>query len=172
MYIGARLAIFIPEDYAKLALGILILSIAAIQFFCETRPLKEQTDDLPVQKHVFGGLGFFVIAMLNGSLTSGTGLLFTMWLVYWYRQPFVLSLSYTMIVCSLFYNATGAVVLSSDVSISLPFVTSLVLGAIIGGFCGASFSLKKGELFIKKIFVASCTLLGAVLVCQSLHGLF
>ncbi len=166
--LGAFLAIYLPEDIAKLGLGLLILSITAINIKGIKAADLQNNRQKEQRSLITGYLGVFVIAVLNGSLTSGTGLLFTMWLVYWFRCSFMLALSYTMIVCGFIYNSTGALVLGTNVSLNVPFVSVLVLGAVLGGFLGASLSLHKGEEFIKKVFTISCAIIGSALIYQSI----
>ena len=75
--LGAQLATAIPEQLAELILGSLILGLGVISHRFDrtpgtiTRSYSERTNLL------IGGGGLFVIGVLNGVLTSGTGLLFT-----------------------------------------------------------------------------------------------
>lgn len=170
--LGALYAVLIPEQVARLCLGGLILGLALLNLCKLSTPSNSNPDISLTTRSVLGLFGIFIIAILNGSLTSGTGLLFTMWLVQWFGLPFILALSYTMIVCSLVYNMVGALVLGSHVSVDLMFVVLLVVGAVLGGYWGANLSLKKGEAFIKTVFTSSCVLIGSVLLYQGIQGVW
>lgn len=55
-----------------------------------------------------GGAGLFAIGFLNGSLTSGTGLFVTLWLVRWFGLDYGRAVAYTLILVGLFWNGAGA----------------------------------------------------------------
>ena len=46
---------------------------------------------------VTGGLVLFMIGVLNGSLTSGTGLFVTLWLIRWFGLDYKMAVAYTLI---------------------------------------------------------------------------
>lgn len=166
--VGALTATSIPEEVARLALGILILGLALLSGKLtpsESTPMSKRS------KHVFwlvGCFGVFIIGLLNGALSSGTGLLFTYWMAVWFRRPLTEALSYTMIVCSFANNLLGAVVLGLQVSVQWGFVAALILGALIGGYAGSSLSLAKGSNFIRRVFRISCAVIGSSLIYSML----
>jgi hypothetical protein len=48
-----------------------------------------------------GGAGLFAIGVLNGSLTSGTGLFVTLWLVRWFGLDYGRAVAYTLVLVGL-----------------------------------------------------------------------
>lgn len=162
--IGALNAPYIPENIARLGLGVLITSLAIINLILKEKKYVTKESEKGLTFWLIGGLGLFLIGFLNGSLTSGTGLLFTLWLVHWFGKPFMQALSYTMLTCSLIYNATGALILGITVTVNWWFILTLICGAIIGGFLGTSLSIKNGEKFVKNAFTVSCFVIGGFLL--------
>ena len=62
-------------------------------------------------QRLIGVAGLFGIGLLNGSLTSGTGLFVTLWLVRWYGLSHPKAVAHTLILVGLAWNGTGALVL-------------------------------------------------------------
>ena len=170
--IGALVAASIPEAVAQGVLGLLILLLAMMSKRL-AKPGMTNAMDASEQKRrghwIVGSLGVFGIGLLNGSLSSGTGLLLTFWLVSWFGKPLTQALSYTMIVCSLAYNLLGAIVLGLRVPVQWSFALALILGAIAGGYTGSSLSLAKGSAFIQRAFGISCAVIGASLLYGSIQ---
>lgn len=162
--IGALMATRLPEDVARISLGVAILALAIMTQYFTSRMAKPTRLIKRSLYWTIGSAGIFLIGLLNGSLTSGTWLFFTFWLVSWFHKPFTQSLSYTMIVCSLAHNLIGAIVLGTNVAVNWEFVIALTFGAILSGYAGSSLSLLKGDLFIHLVFTTSCILIGASLL--------
>ena len=82
--LGTQVILSIPDQWAELALGLLTMGVG-VYSWC--RPALGQVAE---RRHrdamglLLGGLGLFLIGALNGSLTSGTGLFVTLWLVRWF----------------------------------------------------------------------------------------
>ena len=57
------------------------------------------------------GIVLFVIGILNGSLTSGTGLFVTLWLVQWFGMDYKRAVAHTLVLVGLFWNGSGAITL-------------------------------------------------------------
>jgi uncharacterized membrane protein YfcA len=88
-----------------------------------------------------GGLGLFSIGVLNGSLTSGTGLFVTLWLVRWFGLDYGRAVAYTLVLVGLFWNGAGALTLGSQGQIAWSWIPTLVSGSVAGGYIGAQTSL-------------------------------
>jgi len=101
---------------------------------------------------LIGGVALFGIGVLNGSLTSGTGLFVTLWLVRWFGLDYKRAVAYTLVLVGVFWNATGALTLGLLGSIRWDWIPALVLGSLLGGYVGAHFALAKGNVWIKRAF--------------------
>jgi hypothetical protein len=94
----------------------------------------------------------FTIGFLNGSLTSGTGLFVTMWLVRWFGFDYSRAVAYTLILVGLFWNATGAVTLGVQGQIAWHWLPMLLAGSVVGGYLGAHLAIAKGSKVVKRAF--------------------
>lgn len=83
--LGANLVLYIPEKLGLVSLGILNIGLAV--YSISNKSLGQEASSLVPKSYVQAVVGvvvLFVIGVVNGSLTSGTGLLVTLWLIRWY----------------------------------------------------------------------------------------
>ena len=106
----------------------------------------------------------FVIGMLNGSLTSGTGLFVTLWLVRWYGLDYKLAVAYTLVLVGLFWNSSGAITLGLLSQIQWSWLPALLLGSLFGGFIGAHLAIVKGNKWIKRVYETITLIIGVKLI--------
>jgi uncharacterized membrane protein YfcA len=110
------------------------------------------------------GLTLFGIGALNGSLTSGTGLLVTMWLVRWFGLDYRRAIAYTLVLVGVFWNGTGALTLGILGEIRWSWLPALLLGSLLGGYLGAHLAIKSGNRWIKRAFECVTLLVGVKLI--------
>jgi len=111
-----------------------------------------------------GGAGLFFIGALNGSLTSGTGLFVTLWLVRWFGLDYRRAVAYTLILVGIFWNGTGALTLAFLAEIHWEWLPALLAGSLLGGYAGAHLAIRKGNRWIKRGFEIITLLIGIKLI--------
>jgi len=162
--LGAAFILDVPDAIARVSLGVLTMGLGV--YSC----LNKQLGLTHVPKHrtrhgyVLGGVVLFLIGILNGSLTSGTGLFCTIWLVRWFGLDYKRAVAYTLVLVGMFWNGAGAVTLGLLGNIKWSWVPVLLLGSLIGGYLGAHWSIVKGNLWIKRAFEIVTVLVGLKLV--------
>lgn len=109
-----------------------------------------------------------MIGGLNGSLTSGTGLFVTLWLVRWFGLDYKSAVAYTLILVGIFWNGSGALTLGILGDIQWDWLPVLILGSLMGGYLGAHFAIIKGNALIKRMFELMTVLVGVSLILKSL----
>ncbi len=162
--LGALLILSVPDDLAKQALAILTIALGLYSVF---KPELGMTTSTRVFKRIhwfIGGLVLFLIGVLNGSITSGTGLFVTLWLVLWYGLEYQRAVAYTLILVGLFWNGVGALTLVLQTEVKWSWVAPLVLGALVGGYLGAHLSIAKGNKIVKRCFEVVTILVGISLL--------
>ncbi len=103
--LGANLILQVDDRWAQLALGILTLSLGAYSYF------KPDLGHVSDPKHrnlpglLLGGLVLFAIGAVNGSLTSGSGLFVTLWLIVWFGLDYKAAVAYTLVLVGIFGTA-------------------------------------------------------------------
>lgn len=113
-----------------------------------------------------GSIGLFLIGILNGSLTSGTGLFATLWLIIWFGLDYKLAVAYTLVFVGLFWNGMGALTLGIIGEIHWAWLPALLLGSLLGGYIGAHLSIVKGNQVIKRVYEIITILVGLKLLFQ------
>jgi len=162
--LGANIILGIPERLAEVALGILTAGLGVYSWL--NPGLGQQSQPVKRGRHgqIIGGLVLFSIGVLNGSLTSGTGLFVTLWLVRWFGLDYRRAIAYTLILVGVFWNGAGAVTLGMLAEIRWPWLPALLLGSLLGGYLGAHLAIKSGNRWIKRAFELVTLLVGVKLV--------
>lgn len=167
VWLGTQLILQVPEAWARAALGLLTLGLGIYSW---RRPALGQVADLRNTHRaglLIGGGALFLIGMFNGSLTSGTGLFVTLWLVRWFGLDYTRAVTYTLILVGLFWNGTGAWFLAQQAPVRWDWLPALLLGSLAGGYLGAHLALKHGNRLVKRSFEVLTVLVGAKLLLDA-----
>jgi len=162
--VGANLILSVPEEYARIALGLLTIGLGIYSFFKPTLGQKYLPRNRTRQGIFVGATGLFFLGVLNGSLTSGTGLFVTIWLITWFGFDFKRATAYTLILVGMFWNGTGALTLALQTPVRWSWIPALLLGSLLGGYYGAALAIKYGNPIIKRLFEALTILMGILLL--------
>lgn len=162
--VGALVILSVPDQIAKQALGILTIALGLYSVFKPELGMQHKKKVFSNAQWFVGGLVLFLIGVLNGSITSGTGLFVTLWLVLWYGLEYQRAVAYTLILVGLFWNGIGALTLALQTEVKWEWVIPLVLGAIAGGYLGAHLSIAKGNKIVKRCFEVVTILVGVSLL--------
>jgi hypothetical protein len=162
--LGAAVILAVPGRVAQVMLGILTIGLGLYSFFNK----RLGQEHVPRNRHprgfALGGAGLFVIGFLNGSLTSGTGLFCTIWLVRWFGLDYRRAVAYTLVLVGLFWNGAGAITLGMLGEIRWSWLPALLVGSLLGGYLGAHLAIAKGNLWIKRAFELVTILVGLKLI--------
>jgi len=162
--LGAFTILKVPDHLAQITLGALTIGLGAYSLFNRQLGLEHRRRNRHASGMIAGGAGLFLIGILNGSLTSGTGLFCTMWLVRWFGLDYRRAVAYTLVLVGLFWNGTGAVTLGLLGDIQWSWLPALLVGSLLGGYVGAHWSIIKGNLWIKRVFEIITLLVGLKLI--------
>jgi uncharacterized protein len=162
--LGAAFILDVPDAIARVSLGVLTIGLGAYSYFNKQLGLEHAPKNRTRRGYVLGGFGLFSVGVLNGSLTSGTGLFCTLWLVRWFGLDYRRAVAYTLVLVGLFWNGTGAVTLGLLGEIKWSWLPALLVGSLVGGYLGAHWSIVKGNRWIKRAFEIVTVLVGLKLV--------
>ncbi len=162
--LGANVILYVPDRSAEIALGILTVGLGLYSVLKPGLGQKQKTFSPETWRFVVGGFVLFVIGVLNGSLTSGTGLFVTLWLVQWFGMDYKRAVAHTLVLVGLFWNGAGAVTLGLIGEIQWDWLPALLLGSLIGGYIGAHLAITKGNRWIKRIFEIITLVVGLKLI--------
>jgi uncharacterized membrane protein YfcA len=161
---GATVILAIPDRAAEIALGLLTTALGVYSLSNRQLGLDYTPRTLTWREQFVGGATLFVIGLLNGSLSSGTGLFCTLWLVRWYGLDYRRAVAHTLVLVGMFWNGTGAVTLGLLGEVQWSWIPVLLGGSLIGGYVGAHLSIVKGNRWIKRVFELVTILVGLKLV--------
>ncbi|MEB3243059.1 MAG: sulfite exporter TauE/SafE family protein [Cyanobacteriota bacterium] len=166
--LGARVVLALPARLCTLLLGVLTIGLGVYSLCQPKLGVAAQGRPLNRARLLVGGVGLFAIGVLNGSLTSGTGLFVTLWLVRWFGLDYGRAVAYTLVLVGLFWNGVGAVTLGSQGRIAWAWLPMLLAGSIAGGYLGAHLAIAKGSRVVKRAFEALALVMGGSLLWKGL----
>ena len=165
---GASIVEFISEQYLYFFLGIVSIFLSIYSYLKSDLGLSSSRNELNFFQRVRFLIFIFLIGILNGSISSGTGLLVTILLVKIFKMDFLRAISLTFFTVGIFWNFTGAIFLSRAGSFSSNLLLLLLIGSFTGGYFGAHLSKLKGNRLIKRTFTIVCLSVGISLFIKSI----
>jgi len=165
---GASIVEFISEQYLYFFLAIISILLAFYSFFKSDLGLSSSSNELNFIQKIRFLIFIFTIGILNGSISSGTGLLVTILLIKTFGMDFLRAISLTFFTVGIFWNFTGAIFLSKVGPVPSNILIILIVGSFTGGYFGAHLSKLKGNTLIKKTFTIVCLSVGISLLFKSI----
>jgi uncharacterized membrane protein YfcA len=162
--LGAAFILDVPDHIAQLSLGVLTIGLGVYSFLSKRLGLEHIPRNRDRRGHLLGALGLFGVGVLNGSLTSGTGLFCTIWLVRWFGLDYKSAVAYTLVLVGMFWNGAGAITLGVLGEIKWSWLPALLVGSLVGGYLGAHWSIVRGNAWIKRAFEIVTVLVGLKLI--------
>lgn len=150
--LGGSLILLVPDRWAEITLGVLTGGLGIYSLLKTELGQQYQPQHRTRKGFVYGALVLFFLGVLNGSLTSGTGLFVTIWLVLWFGMDYQRAVAYTLIMVGLFWNGSGAITLGILGDIQWSWLPALLLGSLLGGYLGSHLAIKHGNKLIKRAF--------------------
>ena len=164
--LGTYIVNLISDEYLYLLLAIFTIILGFYSLIKPNLGLISINKKIRIYTYLRFNFLAFIIGILNGSISSGTGLLVTILLIQTFGLDFLSSISITFLTVGIFWNASGAIALSKIGSLPLNILSILILGSFLGGFSGAHLSNLKGNKFIKKLFTSLCFIIGLTLILK------
>ncbi len=162
--LGAAVILAVPGQIAQLLLGVLTVGLGLYSFFNKQLGQEHAPRNRHARGLALGGAGLFFVGFLNGSLTSGTGLFCTLWLVRWFGLDYRRAVAYTLVLVGMFWNGAGAVTLALLGEVKWSWLPALLAGSLVGGYLGAHWAIVKGNRWIKRAFEIVTVLVGLKLL--------
>lgn len=162
--LGGSVILLIPDRMAMVALGILTGGLGLYSMFKPTLGQEYTPKHRQLKGYLAGGSVLFFLGVLNGSLTSGTGLFVTIWLVLWFGMDYQRAVAYTLILVGIFWNGAGAITLGILGDIRWDWLPALLFGSLLGGYLGSHMAIKHGSRWIKRAFEIVTLLIAVKLI--------
>lgn len=169
--LGASIILQVDDRISQGLLGLLTLGLGLYSWFKPELGQMTAAANRNVKGYLLGGFVLFLIGGLNGSLTSGTGLFVTLWLVRWFGLDYKSAVAYTLVLVGIFWNGSGAITLGMLGEIQWSWLPALILGSLIGGYLGAHLAIVKGNKLVKRTFEVITVLVGLSLLVKAMGEL-
>lgn len=167
--LGAHTILLMPEQLARLCLGVLTIGLGVYSYLQKNLGHSSTPAHRDPVGYLIGGVVLFGVGFLNGSLTSGTGLFVTLWLVRWFGLDYMRAVAYTLVLVGLFWNGAGALTLGLQGQIQWAWLPALLAGSLLGGYIGTHIGIAKGSRIVKIAFEVCSILVGLSLVIHALR---
>jgi uncharacterized membrane protein YfcA len=162
--LGSFVVVNIPDNIAKLVLGLLTVSLGVYSYFQSQFGQQHTPQHRDLSGFLIGGGLLSVVGFLNGAIASGTGLFATLILIRWFGMDYKRAVAYTLIIVGMFWNGSGAVVLALIAEVKWSWIPVLLLGSFVGGYLGAHLAILKGNKWIKRSYEIITVLVGLKLL--------
>ncbi|MFZ3407684.1 sulfite exporter TauE/SafE family protein [Vibrio chagasii] len=151
--VGANIVLMIPDAIAQKLLGTMILALGVYSRLKKQLGQEEQLKNRDMKGWIVGGIGLALIGIINGSLTAGSGLLVTLFLVRWFGFTYKQAVALTMICVGLFWNGIGGIaIVQAGAPIYWVWLPILLLSSFIGGSLGAVLANRSSNQLVKTAF--------------------
>ncbi len=163
---GTLFATALDQQVMLLLAGVFILLMAAVSYWRKAQGMAHA----PVvgrKQVIYGSLILLPIAFYSGWISVASGVFTTLLYIYLLRFDQLHATAMTLAANGLVWNAIGAIAHLTLGHIYWAIAPGLIIGAVSGSYLGASLGIKKGNKFLKEMFLLSAVISGAVLVYKA-----
>ena len=169
LIVGNLSALVIPAAPGKVLFGVTNIGMALYSIFkpgfgVEALPRNREGRGLWLGAGLMGVVGF-----LCGVFPSGPGLFATLVFLRWFGFDYTGAVASTMLMVGLIWNSIAGVTVALAAPVCWEWIPALAAGGVLGGYCGSSLALLKGNRFIKRAFETLTMLMGGWLLLQGLE---
>lgn len=150
-YAGSKVLLLMPEELMQKAIGVFILTLLPLLFLKKDFGLhpREHTNVVP---NIVGYALFFVVGFVASFFGGGGQIFGTAILISCFGMTF-LEAAGTRKIASLSFAITSlAVYITADI-IVWSYGLTLLAGGAGGGYVGAHYGIKKGEKWVRRLFL-------------------
>ncbi len=161
---GTLFAAQLPGESMKPILSVLILFMVVVSFLRKTSGASHQPRVLSRSEWIIASLLLIPMAFYSGWVSAGAGILTTYLYLWYFRYDQLHATAMTLSANGIFWNGIGALVHVFLGHVVWSLAPALVCGAVLGSYCGASVGIKKGNKFLKIVFLSTAALTGFLLL--------
>jgi uncharacterized protein len=150
--IGSYLASTVKDEvFNKIFVGVMIISVFLILF----DPVKSKgPEKLDTKSQIIGSILFFFIGIYGGFVQAGIGFLVIAVLGIVNNLSLVKS-NYVKVFAAIVYTGVSVIVFATQGKIIWAIGLILAIGHALGGWYASRWSVDKGEVWIKRVMIAS-----------------
>jgi uncharacterized membrane protein YfcA len=159
-FLGSMLASQIPDHvFKKIFVGVMIISVALILY----DPFKSKGAERLTPKAQWMGAGLFLlIGVYGGFVQAGVGFLVIAVLSIVNNLSLVKS-NYVKVFAAIVYTGASVIVFAVEGKINWYIGLVLAIGHALGGWYASRWSVKAGDVWIKRVMIASVIIMAIAL---------
>ena len=162
--LGTRFAAAVPGAVMKPLIGGVIIAMVLVSLVRKSAPTLFDPQRLTPRLLLTGSLLMLPAAFFSGWISAGSGVFTTFIYLWLLRYDQLHATAMTLSANGIFWNGVGAAAHVVMGHVIWPLAPGLILGALIGSYAGASFGIKKGNRFLRIMFLGTAATTGAILV--------
>lgn len=152
-FIGSKLASQIDDKiFQRLFVVVMLISLALVIF--DPFKSKNQEEKMSPQRQAIGAFVFFFIGIYGGFVQAGIGFLVIGTLSVVNKMNLV-KINYLKVFVAILYTSISVIVFAYEGKIVWSTGFVLAVGHALGGWYASRWSVKAGEVWIKRIMIAS-----------------
>jgi uncharacterized membrane protein YfcA len=168
--LGTRFAAAVPGEIMEPLVGGVIIAMVLVTLAKKAAPERFDPQRLSPRLLLIGAALLVPAAFYSGWISAGSGV-FTTFLYLWLlRYDQLHATAMTLAANGIFWNGVGAVAHVFMGHVIWPLAPGLILGALFGSYAGASFGIKKGNRFLRIMFLGTAAITGGLLLYPTLAG--
>lgn len=160
-FVGARLISHLDSHKLKPAILVILIGIAIYTLFNKNLGANKSKDLTRQKQMLYGGLIGLVVGFYDGFFGPGTGSFFVLGFVVILGFEFVKASAYAKVV-NCVTNLSALIVFISKGYFILPLAIVMTIFNMTGSYIGSHLALKKGNGFVRMIFLA----IVGIMICK------
>lgn len=162
--LGTRFAAAVPGDVMKPLIGGVILAMVLISVAKKAAPALFDPRHLSPRRLLVGSLLMVPAAFYSGWISAGSGVFTTFIYLWLLRYDQLHATAMTLSANGIFWNGVGALAHVFMGHVIWPLAPGLILGALLGSYLGASLAIRKGNRFLRIMFLGTAATTGLILL--------
>ncbi len=162
--LGTRFAAAVPGEIMEPLVGGVIIAMVMISLLRKAAPIVFDPKHLSGRILLIGSLLMVPAAFYSGWISAGSGVFTTFVYLWLLRYDQLHATAMTLSANGIFWNGVGAVAHVFMGHVIWPLAPGLILGALLGSYLGASFGIKKGNRFLRIMFLGTAATTGVLLL--------
>lgn len=169
--LGTRFAASVPGEVMEPLVGGVIIAMVLVTLATKAAPAVFEPRRLSPRVLLLGALFLVPAAFYSGWISAGSGV-FTTFLYLWLlRYDQLHATAMTLSANGIFWNGVGAIAHVFMGHVIWPLAPGLILGALLGSYAGASFGIRRGNRFLRVMFLGTAAVTGALLLAPWVRAL-
>ncbi|WP_058553620.1 sulfite exporter TauE/SafE family protein [Thiohalocapsa sp. ML1] len=168
--LGTRFAANVPGEVMEPLVGGVIIAMVGITLAKKAAPSVFDPERLSPRLLLIGSALLVPAAFYSGWISAGSGVFTTFLFLWLLRYDQLHATAMTLAANGIFWNGVGAIAHVFMGHVIWPLAPGLIAGALLGSYFGASFGIKRGNRFLRIMFLGTAAVTGVLLLWPTVQG--